>query len=73
VRLTPEGSTECGPSHGEWSPVADVIKLFTAVSYTFSKKARAFVPGRPFHLSLKFAGKAEAYASESPFMCSTLW
>ncbi len=27
------------------TPVANVIKLFTAVSYTFSKQARAFVPG----------------------------
>jgi hypothetical protein len=28
--------------------VANVIKLFTVVSYDFSKKARAFAAGKPF-------------------------
>jgi hypothetical protein len=43
------------------SPGANVIKLFTAVSYDFSLKARAFIPGKPFQPSLMFAGKAGAY------------
>jgi hypothetical protein len=47
-------------------PGANVIKLFTAVSYEFSKQARAFVHGKPFHPSLMFAGKARAYPSEAP-------
>ncbi len=46
-------------------PVANVIKLFTAVSYVF-------VPGKPFKPSLMFAGKARAYLSEAPSRCSTL-
>jgi hypothetical protein len=33
----------------------NVTKLFTTVIY---QKARAFVPGRPFHISLLFANKA---------------
>jgi hypothetical protein len=49
------------------TPVANVIKLFTAVSYNFS-----FVPGKPFQPSLMFAGKAGAYPSEVPFNYSTL-
>jgi hypothetical protein len=43
------------------STVANVIKLFTAVSYDFSKYARAFVPGKPFQPRLMFVGEAEAY------------
>jgi hypothetical protein len=50
-----------------------VIKLFTAVSYDFSKKVGAFVPAKPFQPSLMFSGKARAYPSEAPFRCSTLW
>ncbi len=46
--------------------MANVIKLFTAVSYDFSYQARAFVPGKPFQPSLMFAGKAGAYPSEAP-------
>ncbi len=34
----------------------NVIKLFMAVSYTFSLQARAFVPGKPFQHSLMFVG-----------------
>ncbi len=49
------------------TPVANVIKLFTAVSYEFSLLARVFVPGKPFQPSLMFAGKAVAYQSEAPF------
>jgi hypothetical protein len=33
---------------------ANVINLFTAVSYDFSYKARAFVPGKFFKPSLMF-------------------
>jgi hypothetical protein len=29
------------------------------------------VPGKPFQCSLMFASKAEAYLSETPFLCST--
>jgi hypothetical protein len=54
-------------------PVANVIKLFMTVSYDFSILARAFVPGKPFHLSLMFLGKAGAYPSEAPFIFSNLW
>jgi hypothetical protein len=36
------------------------IKLFTAVIYRFSLKARVFVPGKPFQPSLMFVGKAKA-------------
>ncbi len=40
--------------------VASVIKLLAAVSYEFSKKARAFVPSKPFQSSLMFAGKIKS-------------
>jgi hypothetical protein len=36
------------------TPVENVIKLFVAVSYAFSKQALAFVPGKPFQPSLMF-------------------
>jgi hypothetical protein len=36
----------------------DVIKLFTAVIYEFSSKARVFVPVKSFQPSLLFVGKA---------------
>ena len=42
------------------SSVANVIQLFTTVSYDFSKKARAFVLGEPFQLGLMFVDKAGA-------------
>jgi hypothetical protein len=54
-------------------PGANVINLFTAVSYDFPKKVGAFVPGMPFQPSLMFAGKAGSYLSEVHFKCSTLW
>jgi hypothetical protein len=41
-------------------PVANVIKLFAAVSYDFSLKARGFVPGKPFQPSLIFVVKARS-------------
>jgi hypothetical protein len=51
----------------ELLPVANVIKLFMAVSYEFSlKKTRAFVSGNPFQPRLMFGGKARAYPSEAP-------
>jgi hypothetical protein len=43
--------------------MANVIKLFKAVSYDFSKKAREFFPGMP---SLMFAGKARSQHFISP-------
>jgi hypothetical protein len=51
---------------------ANVIRLFMAASYAFSKLARAFVPGKPFQLILMFAVKAKAYPSEAPSRCSSL-
>jgi hypothetical protein len=53
-------------------PGANVIKLFTAVIYEFSLKARMYVPSKPFQLSLMFEGKAGACPSEASFRCSTL-
>ncbi len=43
-----------------YMPVSNVIKPFTAVSYAFSKYAKAFVPGMPFQPTLMFAGKARS-------------
>ncbi len=43
------------------TPGNNVIKLFTPAIYGFSYHARVFVPGRPFQLSLLFAGKARTY------------
>ncbi len=40
--------------------VANVLKLFTAISYAFSQLARAFVSGKPFQPSLMFGGKARS-------------
>jgi hypothetical protein len=42
------------------APVANFVKLFTAVSYDFSKYALAFVLGKPFQPSLMFTGKARS-------------
>ncbi len=41
--------------------VVNVIVL--SVIYEFLQSARVFVPGKPFQLSLMFAGKARAYPS----------
>ncbi len=38
------------------TPGVNVIKLFTAENYGFSKLARDFVPGKPFQPSLMFCG-----------------
>jgi len=43
------------------TPGNNVIKLFTPAIFRFSYQARVFVPGRPFQLSLLFAGKAKTY------------
>ncbi len=51
---------------------ANVIKLFMAVSYDFSKYVNAFVPGKPFQPTLIFSGKVRAYPIEATFGCSTL-
>ncbi len=51
---------------------AIVIKLFTAVSYKFLQKARAFAPGKPFQPSLMFVGKARSLPkSRAPERCFT--
>ena len=42
------------------TPGVNVMKLFTAVSYAFSKKARAFVPGKPFQPSPMFVSEARS-------------
>ena len=39
---------------------ANVIKLFTAVSYEFSLKARVLAPGKLNHPTLMFVGKARS-------------
>ncbi len=51
----------------------NVIKLFTAVSYKFSKEARAFVPGKqPFQPRLKFVSKAGAYPRSGTMLLNFL-
>ncbi len=40
---------------------AECYKLFMAVIYEFSKKARELVPGRPFQPCLMVLGKVRAY------------
>ncbi len=44
-------------------PGLSVVILFNAVMYTFSYKARVFVPGKPLQPSLMSAGKAGAEPS----------
>jgi hypothetical protein len=39
----------------------NVMKLFTDVSYDFSKLAGAFVAGKPFQPSLMFVGRSGTY------------
>jgi hypothetical protein len=51
---------------------ACTIKVFTAVIYGFSRKARVFVPGKPLQPCLMFVVKAGAYLREAPFRWSTL-
>jgi hypothetical protein len=48
------------------------MKLFTAVIYDCSYKARVFVPDKPSQLSLRFTSKAKAYPSKAP-LCAPLW
>jgi hypothetical protein len=47
-----------------------VISLFVVVIYIGSKKLERLSTTSLF--SLMFEGKADAYLSEAPFMCSTL-
>ncbi len=54
------------------TPGACTSKLFMAVIYGFSSQGIVFVPGKPFHPSVMFAGKAGGYSSEVSFRCSTL-
>ncbi len=39
---------------------ANPIKIFTAAIYEFSKKARVFVPGKPFQPSPMFVSEARS-------------
>ncbi len=55
-----------------FGPGVNVIKLFTAVIYKFSEKARLFVSCKPFKDSIVFVGEAGVYNSETAFKCSTL-
>jgi hypothetical protein len=71
-RGRPTVRTWCRNGPWEVCPGANVIKLFTAVSYTFSLLVRAYFTGKPFQPSLMFAGKTGAYPSEASFRCSTL-
>ncbi len=50
----------------------NVIKLFTAVSYKFSKQPSVFARDKPFMPRLFFVRKAGAYTIEEPFRCPTL-
>jgi hypothetical protein len=54
-----------------WTTGANVIKLFSAVSYDFLLSTRGFVFSKLFQPSL-FAGKVKAYPSEVPVRYSTL-
>jgi hypothetical protein len=47
-------------------------KTFLVCNLRFFAKARVFAPGKPFHPSLVFAGKAEDYPIEESFRCSAL-
>jgi hypothetical protein len=46
-------------------------KTFFFVSYERAKKARVFVPGKPFQPSLMYLSKDGAYLDEATFRCST--
>jgi hypothetical protein len=39
---------------------ANVMKLFTSLIYELLYKARVFVPGKPFQLSLLFVNKVKS-------------
>jgi hypothetical protein len=62
--------------HSNWFKTkqnrCEVIQKFTSVIFKFSYKARAFVAGKPFQLSLSFDGKYETYKGEATFRQSTL-
>jgi hypothetical protein len=47
-------------------------KTYYGRNLRISLNKLVFVPGKPFLLSLMFAGKAGTYPSEAPFRCSTL-
>ncbi len=49
-----------------YCPGPDIIKLFKPMNYKFSKKARAFVPVKPFQPSLMFVGKARSLHLKVP-------
>jgi len=49
---------------------ANVIRLFTVVSYKFLLSARVFAPHKPFQGRIVFVGKAGVCPSETPFRCS---
>ncbi len=48
---------------------ANITKLFTAVIYECSEKARVFLHDGPFQPSLTFASNAVAYPQEATFRC----
>jgi hypothetical protein len=47
-------------------------KTFLVCNLRFFAKVRVFAPGKPFHYSLVFAGKAEDYPIEESFRSSFL-
>jgi hypothetical protein len=51
---------------------ANVIKHFTAVSYSIHNKLERWSQANLSKPSLMFVGKAGAYLSEVPYRCSTL-
>ncbi len=52
--------------------MANVIKTVLSIFYEFMSEARVFCPGKFLEPSLIFAGKVEAYLSETLFRNSTL-
>ncbi len=54
-------------------PGINVIKLFTAVIYDFSKNARAFILGNPFQSGLRTWGQGQSQPNWSTFPMLPSW
>ncbi len=83
VPVTPIFSSFCWPGFPMtfWGNLAWLVSslgpcyktFYTRNLQIFIKKQEClFVSGKPFQLSLMFAGKAGAYPIEAPFRCSTI-
>ncbi len=55
------------------SPRGQCYKTFYGRNLRNFVTSYSVCPGKPFQLSLMFAGNARAYPSEALFRCSTLW